>query len=260
MDNVFQFRDQLIERYGGFSRSFVRIAAPDIQAEVEHQYAQGLVSNSHARLQPLSDDYLSTVGEAKGQPSNFSTRNATAWYATDSRAERAVMAFAAEYGHLLAPAATLESEPAVLIRAERWLQAACTQWLISWQNIIKALTERTVIASMVSLVGVGNQMPLMLFSEGNRGRFAALHTDLSALVFDFVARDKTGGKHMNYFIYKQFPVLPPDRYTRSRPRLHGPVRAGIDLHRPRPRSQGQGIGLRRPIFVFDHVQCVTLIC
>jgi hypothetical protein len=39
MDNVFQFRDQLIERYGSFSRSFVRIAAPDIQAEVEHQYA-----------------------------------------------------------------------------------------------------------------------------------------------------------------------------------------------------------------------------
>ena len=34
MDNVFQFRDQLIERYGSFSRSFVRIAAPDIQAEV----------------------------------------------------------------------------------------------------------------------------------------------------------------------------------------------------------------------------------
>jgi len=41
MDNVFQFRDQLIERYGSFSRSFVRIAAPDIQAEVERQYAQG---------------------------------------------------------------------------------------------------------------------------------------------------------------------------------------------------------------------------
>lgn len=41
MDNVFQFRDQLIERYGSFSRSFVRIAAPDIQNEVERQYAQG---------------------------------------------------------------------------------------------------------------------------------------------------------------------------------------------------------------------------
>ena len=41
MDNVFHFRDQLIERYGSFSRSFVRIAAPDTPAEVEHKYAQG---------------------------------------------------------------------------------------------------------------------------------------------------------------------------------------------------------------------------
>jgi Lhr-like helicase len=41
MDNVFQFRDQIIERYGSFSRSFVRIAAPDIQIEVERQYARG---------------------------------------------------------------------------------------------------------------------------------------------------------------------------------------------------------------------------
>jgi hypothetical protein len=41
MDSVFQFRDQLIERYGSFSRSFARIAAPDIREEVERQYAQG---------------------------------------------------------------------------------------------------------------------------------------------------------------------------------------------------------------------------
>ncbi|QDS15201.1 DEAD/DEAH box helicase [Xanthomonas arboricola] len=41
MDNVFHFRDQLIDRYGSFSRSFVHIAAPDIQAEVERQYAKG---------------------------------------------------------------------------------------------------------------------------------------------------------------------------------------------------------------------------
>ncbi|MDU9389985.1 hypothetical protein [Pseudomonas sp. zfem002] len=40
MDNVFQFRDQLIEHYGSFSRSFVRIATPDIQAEVEHLAAR----------------------------------------------------------------------------------------------------------------------------------------------------------------------------------------------------------------------------
>jgi ATP-dependent helicase YprA (DUF1998 family) len=38
MQNVFAFRDRLIEEYSAFSRSFTRIAAPDIRNEVENQY------------------------------------------------------------------------------------------------------------------------------------------------------------------------------------------------------------------------------
>lgn len=41
MNNVFDFRDQLIGEYRSFSRSFTRIAAPDINNEVERQYAAG---------------------------------------------------------------------------------------------------------------------------------------------------------------------------------------------------------------------------
>ncbi|WP_338848771.1 DEAD/DEAH box helicase [Massilia sp. W12] len=41
MKNVFAFRDQLIDEYSTFSRSFTRIAAPDIKQEVERQYEKG---------------------------------------------------------------------------------------------------------------------------------------------------------------------------------------------------------------------------
>jgi len=41
MNNVFSFRDQLISEYSSFSRSFSKIAAPDIRDEVERQYADG---------------------------------------------------------------------------------------------------------------------------------------------------------------------------------------------------------------------------
>jgi ATP-dependent helicase YprA (DUF1998 family) len=41
VDDVFQFRNQLVERYSNFSRSFVRIAASDIRQEVERQYQDG---------------------------------------------------------------------------------------------------------------------------------------------------------------------------------------------------------------------------
>jgi len=87
-------------------------------------------------------------------------------------------------------------------------------WLMGWRDICRSTDERTVIASVVPRVGVGNQLPLMLFEERQQGqRFAALLANLSALVFDFVARHKVGGTHLNYFIFKQLPVLPPDRYT-----------------------------------------------
>lgn len=89
-------------------------------------------------------------------------------------------------------------------------------WLMGWRDITNATNERTVIASVVPRVGVGNQMPLMLFAEReNNSAFAALLGNLCALAFDFVARHKTGGTHMNYFIFKQLPVLPPDRYTET---------------------------------------------
>ena len=38
-------------------------------------------------------------------------------------------------------------------------------WLMGWRDITNATNERTVIASVVPRVGVGNQMPLMLFAE-----------------------------------------------------------------------------------------------
>ncbi len=41
MDNVFSFRNRLIEEYQAFSRGFTRIAAPDILQEVERQYVAG---------------------------------------------------------------------------------------------------------------------------------------------------------------------------------------------------------------------------
>lgn len=87
-------------------------------------------------------------------------------------------------------------------------------WLMGWRDITNATNERTVIASVLPRVGVGNQMPLMLFAPPEDMRaFAALLGNLSSLTVDFVARHKTGGTHMNYFVFKQLPVLPPARYT-----------------------------------------------
>lgn len=97
---------------------------------------------------------------------------------------------------------------------DAWMDCRSPRWLMGWRDICRSTDERTVIASVVPRVGVGNNMPLMLFAPTtNATHQAALLGNLVSLTFDFVARHKVGGTHLNYFIYKQLPVLPPDCYT-----------------------------------------------
>ena len=187
----------------------------------QHPYANevapvglGLCGDSPAVLEPLSDNYL--PGQGLVEVFMSTEFRHSGWFAVDAQAEQAVLAFTARQRHLSAPAAPLQTADDLLALAEQWLQQSCPPWLMGWRDITNATNERTVIASVLPLAGVGNQMPLMIFPEvENKAVFALLLANLSSLVFDFVARHKTGGTHMNYFIYKQLPVLPPDRYTEA---------------------------------------------
>lgn len=88
------------------------------------------------------------------------------------------------------------------------------QWLMGWRDICRSTDERTVIASVFPMAGVGHTMPLMLSNQTPQ-HFAALLACLSSLVLDYVARVKVGGTHLTYGYLKQFPVLPPDAYTNA---------------------------------------------
>jgi hypothetical protein len=46
---------------------------------------------------------------------------------------------------------------------------------------------------------------------GNR-RWSCLLSNLNSFAYDFIARQKVGGLHLNFFIVEQLPTLPPDRY------------------------------------------------
>ena len=90
-------------------------------------------------------------------------------------------------------------------------------WLMGWRDIARATDERTVIATVFPRVGVGNNLPLMLFRSDRHSRsLAGLTANLCALSLDFAARHKVGGTHLNFFIYQQLPILPPAFYTEPR--------------------------------------------
>ncbi len=140
----------------------------------------------------------------------------TAWHAVDPQALQSALALAAEYRLLPEPAEPLREARDLLALAERWLEASCPKWLMGWRDITNATNERTVIASVIPLAGVGNKIPLLLMPAHLKYReSAAFLSNLSALAFDFVARQKFGGTTLNYFYMKQFPVLPPDRYAEA---------------------------------------------
>lgn len=89
-------------------------------------------------------------------------------------------------------------------------------WLMGWRDITNATNERTVIASVMPLAGIGNKIPLFLFGDQVEApQAAAFLANLSSLALDFAARQKIGGTTLNYFYLKQFPVLPTDRYTEA---------------------------------------------
>lgn len=108
----------------------------------------------------------------------------------------------------------MRGQSAQISLLDAWLEDRSPRWLMGWRDISKTQNERTVIASVVPRAGVGHTMPLLL-TEQSAHLSAALLANWVSLAFDYVARQKVGGTHLTYGYLKQFPVLPPDRYTQQ---------------------------------------------
>ena len=87
------------------------------------------------------------------------------------------------------------------------------RWLAGWRDITNATNERTVIASVFPICGVGNKMPLINPPlDISPNSVAVLVAYLSSLAFDYIARQKIGGANLNYFILKQLPSIAPSSF------------------------------------------------
>ncbi|WP_411868818.1 Eco57I restriction-modification methylase domain-containing protein [Vulcanococcus limneticus] len=134
------------------------------------------------------------------------------------------------------------------LSAQGWGQ----QWLMGWRDICRGTDERTVICSVVPMAGIGNQMPLMLPEvEASTDSAALLLGNLTSIPYDFFARHKVGGTHMNFFIYKQLPVLPPGAYSQDaidfiQPRVLQLTYTSHDL-----KSWAEDLSYDGPPFAFD---------
>lgn len=86
-------------------------------------------------------------------------------------------------------------------------------WLMGWRDIARATDERTVIATAFPREGCGDTLLLMMPDIEDFRRTACLLANTIALPLDYSARQKVGGTHLKYNVFKQLPLLPPHAYT-----------------------------------------------
>ena len=84
---------------------------------------------------------------------------------------------------------------------------------LALKDVTSATNQRTMIASFIPWSGVVNSAPLILTTNGlTYRRWSCLLANLNSFAYDFIARQKVGGLHLNFFIVEQLPTFPPDRY------------------------------------------------
>ena len=105
---------------------------------------------------------------------------------------------------------------------------------------------------MLPLVPAGNKLPLLLPGRLDDNRlYAALLANLNSLSLDFIARMKTGGNNMNFYIVKQLPVIAPKTYIDSHLDFISPrvIELTYTAHDLKPWAED--LGYDGPPFRFD---------
>lgn len=86
-------------------------------------------------------------------------------------------------------------------------------WLQTFRDITNSTNERTLIAAQVPESAVGNTGSLIDYGVHERAVASVLVlANMNSIPFDWTARLSVGGTHMNLFIVKQLPILPPKVY------------------------------------------------
>ncbi len=112
------------------------------------------------------------------------------------------------------------ADPAWLPEPQYWVpESACgwasETWVLGFKEITAPTNVRTFIAALLPAVGVGNTMPIWRPTTSGRDEWLLL-ANFNAAIFDFVARQKVQGQHLNLYIVEQLPVVPPERYAQVR--------------------------------------------
>ena len=88
-----------------------------------------------------------------------------------------------------------------------------TPYLLGFKDVTAPTNVRSMIAAIVPCSGVGNTLPIVTADWRSGTEAALLLANFNSVVFDYVARQKIQGQHLNWFIVEQLPVVPFEWYS-----------------------------------------------
>ena len=78
-------------------------------------------------------------------------------------------------------------------------------WLFGFRNTISAVADsRSLVASLLPIIGVGNSLPLIYFAD--EGAVVLFLAAFNSITLDYIVRQKASGGNLNYYIVKQLPL------------------------------------------------------
>ena len=118
-------------------------------------------------------------------------------------------------------AAAAKRDPARCPTPQYWLLDArlpeTVSHVVAFKDVTSPTNMRSMIAAVLPRAGCANTLALLMpeaqLSAKETARLNAIVVGtLNSMAFDFVARQKIQGQHLNWFIVEQLPVIPPARF------------------------------------------------
>ena len=114
------------------------------------------------------------------------------------------------------------SDPNWLPDPQFWVSSISIEWPqeLHWALVFKDVTAPTNVRSMIAAIaprsGVGNTLPLLIVDNDDIDEYKRnaplLTACLNSFAYDYVARQKVQGQHLNLFILEQLPVIAREDY------------------------------------------------
>jgi energy-coupling factor transporter ATP-binding protein EcfA2 len=97
------------------------------------------------------------------------------------------------------------------------LRTRVPKWFVALRGLARPNDERTAIIGAIPFCAAGNSVFLFKTARQIQKQNPYLLCSLCSIVHDYAVRQKVGGANLNFFLIKQFPVLPPEAYYQPAP-------------------------------------------